>query len=317
MPRRGRRRHDWSWERSEPKAATHFPSLREDGGMVSSMFIRDVPLNVVPLSVSRSKNKEFKVSLSGNAANRRRVIALLRSFGSRDRFHLKELAMGAIGDIAQDISWCGRAPYEIGRAKEDQSIYLLSRFTPKRLFNLFWRWVQLVPKQDQDLWKRRVTFLSRRAVWVVGMPKSLGGYRGYRTILRKLERFGHTGPSFWQDDLGRGRPPSTYFNFQEYRREVEIFESRVTRKWGWNRRDFSGSNWTEFTQLYRTLTFYWAKAAIREHIVSEFNSLLARLDIRAEIAISGMPTSIEILRLRGEMAEGKITFGEALETASV
>jgi len=140
--------------------------------------------------------------------------------------------------------------------------------------------------------------------------------RGYRRILRGLARFHHATPKFWMKDLEQHRTNS-YFNFMEYRREVEIYECRVTRRWGWNRRDSSSSNWTEFELFYRIMTFRWAQATLREHILLELNLLLTRLGINAEIKVSGLPTSENILGLRSEMVFGNISYAKAHEVTSI
>jgi hypothetical protein len=316
MANRPRRSQNWSWGPNKRRASTYFPSLRYDQGPESSMFIQDISSSVVPLWARRGRDERFKANISGTDVDRDRVIALLWSLGRDNRHDIEELVAGAIREIARHLSGYGRALYEVGRANEDQSVYLLSGFISARSFNLRWCWLQVVPTQDRELWERSITILPSRDVWVVRMPKLLGGYRGYRAILRKLNRFGNSGPNFWRDDLGHARSLPTYFNFMEYRREVEIFTTRITRKWGWNRRDFGDRNWTEFMQFFRTLTFHWAQALLREHIVSEFNLLLVRLGINAELSVSGLLTPGEILRIRDEMMEGKISFGKAFEAIS-
>jgi hypothetical protein len=314
MANRPRRRQNWTWGPNKRRAAAHFPSLRADPGPESFMFIEDISSGVVPFRSGR--DGRFKADVSGSDDDKNRAIALLWSLGRDNRYDLQELVAGAIREVARNMSWYGRALYEVGHASEDQSIYLLGSFTSERSVGLHWYWLQLIPTGDRELLKRSITFLPRRDVWAVCMPKLLGGYRGYRSILRKLQRFGNSGPRFWRDDLGHGRPLPTYFDFMEYRRDVDIFASRITGKWGWNRRDFSDRNWTEFMQSFRTITFHWAQAVLREHIITEFNLLLLRLGINAELSVSGLLTPGEILGVRDEMAKGKISFGKAYEAVS-
>jgi hypothetical protein len=52
---------------------------------------------------------------------------------------------------------------------------------------------------------------------------------------------------------------------------------------------------------------------MREHIIKEINDLLVRLNIGSMIVISGLPTSDEILEIRKEMLDGRISFGKAFE----
>jgi hypothetical protein len=110
---------------------------------------------------------------------------------------------------------------------------------------------------------------------------------------------------------------NSHFNFLEYRREVEVFQCRVTRRWGWNHRDLSSKNWTEFALFYRLMTFRAAQAILREHILLELNDLLKRFGIKAEIGVSGLPTSENILGLRSEMVFGNISYAKAYEVTSI
>jgi hypothetical protein len=279
------------------------------------MFIQDISLGVMPMRSGVGSGNNYKVRISGKESQRAKVVGLLQSLVRHDRRDLEELLAGAVGEIARTLSWYGRAPYEIARAQENDSIYHLHGFTSQRLFNFGWGCLQYIPYKDRELWGKSVAFLSRNDLWIVSVPRQLGGYFGYRTTLRKLSKFGKTSPRFWQEDLERHELQSS-FDFMRYRREVDIFEARVTRKWGWNRRDYTQRNWTEFMQFYRTLTFKWAQAVLREHIVSELNALFVRLKIDARVKVSGLPPSEEILFTRNDMYDGKLSLGLAYKVVS-
>src|SRR6266536_3307121 len=134
----------------------------------------------------------------------------------------------SIREVARNLSWFGRTPYEIVYPRDDRSIALLRPFTPQRLFNLSACWVQVVPKEDRQTWNKAANWLSRSDVWVISMPRLLGGYRGYRAILRKLRRFDSLGPRFWRNDLGRGLALIPSFDFQVYRQQIESLDARIS-----------------------------------------------------------------------------------------
>ena len=69
--------------------------------------------------------------------------------------------------------------------------------------------------------------------------------------------------------------------------------------------------------MYRSVTLKWAQACMREHIIKELNQLFLRLQIDAEIVVKGLPTAWEILRIRKQMCEGKISFIKAFEKCLV
>jgi hypothetical protein len=314
MASRLQRRRDWIVE--EGKALPSFPSLRPDINGYAYMFVQDFSAGIVPYGARAGENKPHVATLSGNTKQTDRAIDLLLSLGGRHYSDLDEIVLHAIQEIAQNVSWFGRMSYEVVHPSRAESISLMRSFTPQRLFNLHWRFLQVVPKKDRHLWKKSFNWLLPSDVWIISVPRALGGYRGYRAILRKLRRYDGLGPHFYRVDLERGTM-ATNFDFLGYHREIEVFQSRITRKWGWNRRDFSSKNWTEFMQFYRTLTFRWAQAIFREHIVSEFNLLLGRLGINATLSVSGIPSSAEILHLREEMAAGNISYVKAYESTLI
>lgn len=300
---------------SRREAAVHFPSLSPERDSTTWMFNEDVRLGIVPVRFARDKDGAFEVTISGDEAEVDRAVQLLQSMANHERRDLKELLADTIRTVATGLTWWGRVPYEIMHDGEERR-FAAVRFTAQRLFNLGWWWIQAIPKEDRYLWKKSFTMLPKRKVWVATIPKELGGGRGYRRLSRRLRRFSKSAPNFWQKDLEQGEGPPTYFDFKDYRRKVDAYEARSTRLWGWTRRDLSGENWTEFTLMFRTLTFRWAQATLRDDIVRQLNALLVRLGIRAEIKLSGVPTAEQILQLRDKMSKGEISFDKAYSEAS-
>jgi hypothetical protein len=295
------------------KAATHFASLREESGLASSMFIQDIPLGIMPMRSSQMKG--YCAKLVGETEDNEKALALLQSFQEYERHDLNEIVASAIHEISQDMAWYGRSAFEIIASDEDLQVRL-QQFTPASLFRVGLVYLQIIPRGDRDFWGRSMSILPTRDVWVISMPSKLGGVSGYRKILRMLRRGDRMAPRFWQADLERGIV-SRVFDFSEYRRETEICEARATRGWGWTRRDFSGRNWTEFALFHRLMTFRWAQAILREHIVSELNALFPRLSIKSKLEIFGLPSSADVSRLRNDMTEGRISYAKASDACSI
>ncbi len=311
---KGRRRP----QREKLRVATHFPSLRTYDGQDPNvfMFVQDVHLAVMPMRAVIREGSKYKVEISGDAGEASRTTALLESLTKHDRYNLEELVSEAIGEVVRDLAWHGQAVHEIVRDSDDESIYLLHAFTTQRLFHAFRHFVQVVPKEDRDLWQKTIIVLPEKDVWAVSVPESLGGYNGYRALLRKLKKFQNSGPTFWRKSLEQ-QERDLYFDFQRYTRETEIFHSRATQRWGWNRRDFSDRYWTEFMQVYRSLTFKWAQAELREHIIAEFNTLLGRLGIAAQVKVAGVPSAADLLRARNDMSAGTLSFNQAYDVTEL
>ncbi|WP_456815882.1 hypothetical protein [Bradyrhizobium sp. USDA 4508] len=280
------------------------------------MFTQDIPLAIMPIDARRADTYDGKIA--GDAHNVARAIELLQSLTRYDRSNVKELIADAVTEIARNLAWHGRAPYEISYGEGDSSQDTeIASFTPRRLFVTPWFCLQVVPRTERSRLKKTFIVIPRRDVWIVDMPRSLGGYRGHRRILRKLARFRNVTPAFWMKDLEASRTNSSHFDFSVYRREVEVLQCWLVRRWGWNYRDLSSDKWTEFAVFYRIMTFRASQAILREHILLELNALLKRLGVEAKIEVSGLPTSENIFGLRSEMAFGNISYAKAYEVTSV
>lgn len=305
--------------RSALRAVSHFPSLREsaiDMNPSVSMFIQDIPLSIMPINAREAGTYDAKIT--GDPHDVAQAVDLLQFFVRYNRTNVKELIADAITEIARSLAWYGRASYEISKYEGDDSPGVeLTSFTPRRLFVTPWFCVQAVPRAERDRLKKTFVVIPRRDVWIVEMPRSLGGYRGYRRILRGLARFHTTAPAFWMKELEASRRNASHFDFSVYRRETEVLQCRITRRWGWNHRDLTSNNWTEFALFYRMMTFRASQALLREHILLELNALLERLAVKAEIEISGLATSENIFGLRSEMVFGNISYAKAYEVTSV
>jgi hypothetical protein len=225
------------------RAASHFPSLSGGINDISpsvSMFTQDIPLAIMPIGARDADT--YYAKIVGDPQNVERAIDLLQSLARYDRANVKELIADAITEIATNLAWYGRAPYEIASSEGDDPLEVrITSFTPRRLFVAPWFCLQVVPRAEWDRLKKTFIVIPRRDVWIVEMPRSLGGYRGYRKILRGLARFRAVTPAFWMKELEASRMHSSYFDFSVYSREVEVLQRRITRRWGWNHRDLNSS----------------------------------------------------------------------------
>jgi hypothetical protein len=57
--------------------------------------------------------------------------------------------------------------------------------------------------------------------------------------------------------------------------------------------------------------FQRAQAMVREHVVGKLNGLLARLGIKCELQVTGLPSPEDIQQTEGELLEGRVTFSVA------
>ena len=230
------------------------------------------------------------------------------------RHDLNRVVCDAIQNIVRHLSHEGCSVHEI--IFDNNNIAHLYRFTSRRLLRLPGYFLQLIPKRDRDLWKKNFVMVPSKRIWYFEMPSVLGGRKGYKAIIKNLGQFESLRPNFWRKNIERGMQDSN-FEFQEYVRMTDIYCRQVTKTWGWNRRDLSEKRSTEFFIFYRLITFHWAKAVVRDHVVNEINSLFERLNISCKLKIDGLLSPSDILNIRREMQDGRITFTEAFDQVSM
>ena len=144
----------------------------------------------------------------------------------------RKLLSDVVNKIALYLASGGRPVYEIIRDKENEKAWRLYSFTDKRLFRAFGKCIQIIPKADRRLWKKSHVVIPEEDVWEIAMPKVLGGFRGYRSILKKFARFSQIVPSFLMDELNQQKWPA-YFNVKRYEKEKNLFVAKTTKRWGW------------------------------------------------------------------------------------
>jgi hypothetical protein len=296
--------------------ATNFPSLSRNPDLNPTvhMFTEDVHLSVMPIGGRTEKHKNFKIMLNGEEKECERASYVIGDLGKFDRYDLSGMFCDAVDNIARHLAWEGCAVYEI--ATEDGGELHLHSFTSKRLLRFPGWFIQVIPQGDWQLWERKWVIIPASKVWLIEMPSAFGGCRGFRNTLKKLKMFGHLGPPFWKKDIEIG-VQSRVFDFQKYVRSTEIYYRRITRAWGWNRRDWSQDRSTEFFNFYKMISFRWAQSVLREHIITELNNLFNRLDIVCELKVTGLPTPSDILKIRQDLQEGTITFAQASDRVSL
>lgn len=284
------------------------------------MFTQDVSLGIMPIGGQSDRVPNFAVEIQANSENETRAIGMLQALGAVGthtywRGH-EELLSDKVEMIARGLARDGRVICEITRDKENRAVGLFSGFTSRWLFHAFGWYLQIVPKTERNPGEKPYVSIPEKHIWDITMPRELGGYRGYRAMLRGLGKSQIPGPPFLTSDLLQQKLPA-YFNPQHYARDTELFAAKLTALWGWHQRDYSSRHFTEHYWMYRCLTLKWAQACLREHIVEELNRLFQRLHIKTKIVMKGLPTPQKVLEVRQQMCEGKVSFSDASDACSV
>lgn len=302
-----------------------------DRSLSLGMFREDVRLGIMPIGRESDRVPDFTVEIQGNSNHKNRAIVILEGppnvYGNYRWDSLEELLTDVVDILVGTLLEYGRSVHKIAKIKENGETYRLHNFLCQHFLRGFGGYIQIIPKEDRNfaykdylilpcLWNKVLVIIPKKDIWAIAMPKELGGYRGYRAMIKNLARFPDVAPPFFMDQLSE-QEWDTNFDPQLHERERAFFVAKTTKRWGWEQRDYNSENWNEFYGMYRSVTLKWAQAYLREHIVKELNQLFQRLQIDAEIVVRGLPTAWEILKIRQQMCEGKISFIKAFEKCLV
>jgi len=298
---------------AERRTIATFPShfATREPGFYTHMFIEDITVGLMGFRYTEEAPKRG-VALEGDEGGLAVLKGICTSIADYPRHGIDETVESAIESIGRRLAWYGKAVFEICVSGPEIS---LAPVVPFHLFRIPGGFVQVAPRVDYQRGDGpRYAFLPSKNAWVVRIPRNLGGATAYRRLLDELTAVSKPAPEFWMRELEAGKL-STQFNASSYNRRRDAFVARLTRKWGWNRRDSSGINTTQIFYFYRSLRFRQAQALLRDHIVDELNSLARRLQIIAKIRLKGFLSAAEIADLIKQALAGSLNYAKAWEKA--
>jgi hypothetical protein len=290
-----------------------FPSysaMREPG-FYTHMFVQDIEVGLMGFRYSEGEH-ERQIKVDGDGAGIASLKTICKSISHDSRYEVADSVKSVIESIGARLAWFGEAVYEICGHGPDKTV---ASVVPFRLFRVPGGFVQIVPKADREwLEGRRFVFLPSHCAWVVDVPPCAGGPKAHRRLLTHLTAVSRPAPDFWTEELKAGKIV-TVFNLSDYNRRRSAYVARQTRRWGWNRRDSSGTYDTEFFYFFRSLRFRKYQAVLRDHIVAELNRFLTREGINVRIRLEGFRSPAEIDDLIGRALDGSLHYAEALKQA--
>ena len=268
-------------------------------------FQSDVAGGITPYFIY-AERPAITAELTGDKTQ---VDPILKELGDDNARELTAQLCAAVMEVARVVAYQGRAVFEI--ARDDQNAIRLVTIPGEGLWVFPWFCLQVIPKRDRERLKKRFNIVSTKRLWVVRMPRSLGGHWGYAAMKRRLAANDHLGPGFFRKNLHISLNPSGY-NFQTYGWALDVFQEIATRKWHWDRRDTSFDHSTEIYYVYKKFGFRAAQVTLRDHIVTEINRLFSMLGTSASVKWTKTPTAAELLEARERFLKGEIPIRQAI-----
>jgi hypothetical protein len=282
---------------------------RRGGSIYRLAITRDAHLGLVPIG-GRSTDTAFAVKLLGDSERQDEVVRLLARHSTD--YGLAEAACGFIEEVAQVLVAYGEAAYEVIAADaasmtsdaqaetgEERTTRELDLVPPLSLHRVGPLMFQIAPAADGGKLPE-ILRVSADRIWRVKLPRSLGGARRQRRMLRQLDRLEKRARKF---NLNPTELPAGY-DFTAAHRAVNAGVIRKTRRWGVIDQP-STQGMTSYYTVAGHIDNRRAQTILRDHIVAHLNELLTKLGLPS-IEIEGVPSPSDIVSGLERLRAGEI-----------
>ncbi|MDE2911106.1 MAG: hypothetical protein OXQ99_18080 [Chloroflexota bacterium] len=309
--------------KSQSPYAMDHPSAAEHGHCLY-MFLEDVRLHLIPMSLNALDDKRFLVEPSDELLVQ--TVSTLFADPSRNLYNmqdnrqrkLSESLSTFIAEVGRELAHKGISYWEIGNVSDGgpdtvnrSMLFWIAGEVTERLNEVRQRYWQ----KSEGKRTRHDVILPTSSVQVFRLPRPFGNLRAHRRRMGVLQKASKILPSFVEDGLPR-LEHDPVFNHSEYSRAQFSALAKSMRDWGWIGRFWDNKFTTEYYWFWSKIKFHWSLAMLRESIVHDMNALLGRLEIGCEIKMQGPKTAAEINIILEHFKSGSISFGDAFEQAS-
>lgn len=283
------------------------------GALHAHMLHEDIGYNLVPFPTTGKERFVATLDPQSDELEKSLIVAL----SNRQRVSLEEAIRDLFSEAIRTALISGRAPYELVRHtdSEDRSLHLdLVHIMPASFHRSFGRCWQSVPRDMAAELKAPTRIrLDPSDIFVFTLPKK---YRSRASLaLFQLVRM----RKYPEMDLmmrGTDSNPKTDFSFERFRENQEIAAAIATKAFGWSGRGMF-DKLLEHYWLQRFLDMQAFLADTREHFSEILTGIVERCGQlghdKAQIRLSGLPTSTDVVQARKRLMSGDGTFKEILD----
>lgn len=291
------------------RRTVHFwpTSVKRPGGLNAHMFIEDIGLQVAPIGGRVRDRPNFRVRCDPeDEVTQRRVMAVLDPWSQHRHHDLSEVVCEFVRTHTQFLATFGEEHFELLAAHDDGALIPLGPTGVRRIGPWL---LQVPPSSIAAQAARRFIWLTPAQSWTLRLPASLGPAWRHRQMLRGLG-LRVTSPQWAYNAMLAGR--RTDFDQATHQRLINDRILRCTRRWSWPAREMGSGSMTVYEQMRRRLGFGLVLTELREHMVTEINSMFARLHLNARLSFEGLASVNEIRSALVALEHGSLPFQELL-----
>jgi len=292
-----------SWWRRKPYI------YRGDG----YMFVQDMYTGLMPFMLYRGEREKYPVSINPPSPEKEQLITQGISGRDYPRF-LGDALCEFVRNTAHSLFIDGVVFYEIvyqrNQSGEIES-FSLEHIPPFRFFRFLNHYYQLVLWDDARKSRIRVQIAKIPAENIIRIdfPKEYGGRHGlFKALKRMWQLSKEITPKFYMQAMSKNE--NIGFDFKEYTRAKYLEIAKVTKQFGWNQRQRSENNITEYYSMLRFLREKKLEVIIRDLIISKLNNALNRppLNLNVVIHMENLFTPEMVDKQKNKLEKGGVKF---------
>jgi len=284
-----------------------------DSASYSAMFIRNYDAGIIPFRMDGKDPFTVRLSVANQGLEKQLVEFL--SIGQYGQYFLNESLQSAIEALSLYLITYGEVYLEIVCKDDTDKIDIGSNkpvFLPwGKVIKLLNRFFQIVPIANWGHQEKKFYILPASRIWHVQLPKQLGTPRAHRRMLKRLARLSVVTPGFVRKNGIYDE--SARYDFIAQRHYQDIAAESETAKWGGSQGASQIEGTTEYHLVVTRLKSAYSQALIREHLINEINTLIARLGADNALEVEGLVSSATINEAMNKLEKGDIGFSEALD----
>ncbi len=295
------------------------PPYRSD----SLMFIEDMYAGIMPFMIYRGERERYPAKIEpAQTPQQQRLIA--SGISQREHaYYVEDAICDFVTTTAHVLFSDGVAFYEIvckrNEAGEIES-FSFELLQPFYLFRFWNRYYQVVPwwEAKESRIRTQIVKIPAEKILRINFPKQYGGKRRIYFLLKRLWQLSkELVPEFQMEAMGKNE--NIGFDLKEFSKAKYLEVAKLTKCFGWNQRQLSGDNITEYYSMIRFLRGKKLEAAIRREVISKLNEALNRpiLNLGVEVAMENLFSVEDVEKQERFLRDGNIKFTDIFNAIKI
>lgn len=289
----------------------------------SHMFIEDMYTGIMPFMIYRGEREKYPAKIEpAQTPQKQRMIA--SGISQREHtYYVEDAICEFVRTTAHVLFSDGVAFYEIVYKKNEAGeieSFDFELLQPFYLFRFCKHYYQVVPwwEAKESRIRAQIVKIPAEKILRIDFPKQYGGKRKIDSLLKRLWQLSkELVPEFQMEAMGKNE--NMGFDLNEFSRARYLEVAKLTKGLGWNQRQLSGDNITEYYSMIRFLRGKKLEATIRQEVISKLNEALNRpvLNLGIKVAMENLFSVEDVGKQEKLLQDGNIKFMDIFNATKI